>query len=471
MNKKITAKLRRLTTLISVAGSLIAAVLHSQPAASQIKGQDAVHADKGFGTPMPQYQIFEIGVVQQGDTASQGFGASPGGVGVGRSIRSSAAQAFSWTQAGGIAGLPNLSGRAFCVSNSANDTGTVVGTCASTPFGTSRLPALWQNGDVSQLPLPDGETLGDANDVNGAGVAVGSIGGGSLQRAVVYSGGTATPITQTTNTGCFFTTAFGVNNAGRVIGPGIDPNDAARNVGMVYDIGSGSAFEVGALPGANGALPFGISNAGHIVGSSMLNQGSGLPFIWTEGSGMVAIPLPVGTTQGSARAVNSSGWAVGTASSAFAIPFVYNGSQTFRLADLIPAGTGWDLSTNTSSSALGISDGGVIVGTGVLNGQVKAYAMVPVLANVSLTGRVLTASGSGIRNVMVTVSGGDLPEPINAYTSSFGYFNFPSLRATLTYIVTVTPRKFEIAQPTRPVTATADVTGFDFIAEPSAIVR
>lgn len=413
----------------------------------------------------PQYQIFDIGIVQTGDTASQGFGVSPGGRAVGRSVRSGAAQAFTWTTGGGIVGLPNLAGRAFCVSNGANDTGLVAGTCASTLFGTSRLPVVWQNGAVSQLPLPAGETLGDANDVNASGIAVGSVNSGSLQKAVYYSGGTATFISQTTPNGSFFVTAFGVNDSGRVVGQGIDPSNAARNVGMVYDIGSQSAFEVGALSGANGALAFGVSNSGFVVGSSMLNQGSGLPFIWSQGAGMTPIPLPTGTTQGSARAVNSAGWAVGTASSAFAIPFLYDGAATYRLADLIPAGTGWDLSTNTSSSALGISDAGVIVGTGVLNGQVHAYAMVPVI-NVSLGGRVLTADGAGIRNAVVTVSGGNLPTPLTAQTGSFGYYNFQGLQAGTTYTVTVTTKRFTLSQPTRTVTPQTNVSDFDFVANP-----
>ena len=418
------------------------------------------------GVPtLVQYQIFDIGVVQMGDTASQGFGVSTGSTAVGRSIRTGGAQAFSWTLGGGIVGLPNLAGRAFCVSNGANNTGSVAGTCASTLFGTSRLPVIWQNGVVSQLPLPAGETLGDANDVNASGVAVGSINGGSLQRAAIYNGGTATVITQTTSTGCFFTTAFGVNDAGRVIGTGIDPNNAARNVGMVFDIGSGSAIEVGALPGGNGALAFGVGNAGHVVGSSMLNQGSGLPFIWTQAGGMVAIPLPAGTSQASARAVNSAGWAVGTASSAFAIPFLYTGSATYRLADLIPGGTGWDLSTNTSSSALGISDSNIIVGTGVLNGQVHAYAMVPV-ANITLSGRILTSGGNGIRNTLVTVSGGNLPAPITVQTGNFGYFAFSGLTTGNTYTVSVSTKRYVIAAPSRQVTPSSNVTDFDFVAEP-----
>jgi hypothetical protein len=326
----------------------------------------------------PQYQIFDIGVIEVGDDASQGFGVSHGGIAVGRSIRTGGSQAFSWALNGGIVGLPNLAGRSYAVSNSANDNGIVVGTAASTLFGTSRLPVIWQNGAVSQLPLPPGETLGDANSVNASSVAVGSVDAGTLQRGAIYSGGSGTIITQTTPNGSFFVTAFGINDSGRVVGQGIDPQNAARNVGIVYDIGQNMAFEVGALPGLNGALAFGVSNTGYVVGSSMLNQGSGLPFIWSDQGGIVAIPLATGTSEGSARAVNSAGWVVGNDSSAFSIPFLYDGTNTYRLADLIPPGSGWDLSMNTSSSADGISENGVIVGTGVHNGDTHAYAMLPV---------------------------------------------------------------------------------------------
>lgn len=421
---------------------------------------------KAEGTSVPpQYQIFDIGIVQAGDTASQGFGVSTGGIAVGRSIRASGAQAFSWTPGGGIVGLPNLAGRAFCVSNGANDSGIIAGTCASTLFGSSRLPVIWQNGAVIQLTLPPGETLGDANDINSAGTAVGSVDGGSLQQGVFYFGANATVITQTTSSGCFFVTAFGINDSNRIVGQGIDPNNAARNVGIVFDIGSGSAFEVGALPGANGALAFGVGNAGHVVGSSMMNQGSGLPFIWTGAGGMAAIPLPTGTTQGSARAVNSNGWAVGTASSAFAIPFLYDGTATHRLADIIPAGTGWDLSTNTSSSALGISDTNVIVGTGVLNGTVHAYAMVPV-ANTQVAGRIFTAGGNPITNARVTISGGNLPAPVTMYTGSFGWYNFTGLQAGATFTISVKAGRQSFAQPTRTITPSGNVTNFDFTANP-----
>ena len=329
-------------------------------------------------TGPPQYQIFDIGVVDVGDTFSQGFGVSPAGIAVGRSLSNNGSQAFTWTLNGGLVGLPNLAGRSYCVSSSANDSGIVVGTGATTVFGSGRLPVIWQNGVVSQLPLPVGQTLGDANAVNASIVAVGSVNAGSNQRGVIYDGGSATIITQTTTNGSFFLTAFGINDSGRIVGQGIDPQNAARNVGIVYDVGQSMAFEVGALPSHNGALAFGVSNNGYVVGSSMQNQGPGLPFIWSEANGMVAIPLAPDTSLGQAEGVNSSGWVVGTDGGAFAVPFLYDGTNTYRVQDLIPGNSGWDLSMNTSSSAEAISENNVIVGTGVHDGATHAYAMVPV---------------------------------------------------------------------------------------------
>src|SRR5438128_3859922 len=85
-----------------------------------------------------QYQIYDIGVVEVGDTASQGFGVSRGGIAVGRSVRTGGSQAFTWV--GDTVGLPNLPSRSYAVSNSANDNAVVVGTAATTLFGSNRLP-------------------------------------------------------------------------------------------------------------------------------------------------------------------------------------------------------------------------------------------------------------------------------------------------------------------------------------------
>lgn len=348
----------------------------------------------GTALALPPYNIYDLGIVNPNDSASQGFRVSPNGIATGRSF-GNPTRAFTWTQGGGLVGLPNLASpaRAFSAGNGVNSAGTVVGTGATTSFGSNPLPLIWQGGVVSQLPLPGGQTLGRANDINDSNVAVGSVGSGSLEFGSIYSGGVGSIMTQTAPNGSFMRTAFSINNAGLVVGFGIDPNNAARNVGLVVDTVSNTAVDIGGLPGMNGALAFDVSNAGHVVGSSMLNQGAGMPFLWTQGGGFVAVPLPTGTSQGSARGVNSSGWVVGTASSAFAIPFLYDGSSTVALADLLPGGSGWDLSTNTSSSAMSISEDGIIVGTGVHNGLTRAYAMVPVPEPMTLALFGFTALG------------------------------------------------------------------------------
>ncbi|HMS40277.1 MAG TPA: hypothetical protein PKE69_08630, partial [Pyrinomonadaceae bacterium] len=178
--KKVTMTMRRFVFMTIFAA--ITTGLIWLPSSQAHSTKFAPESKQAASIVPPQYQIFDIGIVITGDTASQGFGVSGNGVAVGRSVRTGAAQAFSWTQSGGIVGLPNLAARPFCVSNAANNGGIVVGTCATTLFGTSRLPVIWQSGAVTQLPLPAGETLGDANDVNASGVAVGSAGSGSLQK-------------------------------------------------------------------------------------------------------------------------------------------------------------------------------------------------------------------------------------------------------------------------------------------------
>jgi uncharacterized membrane protein len=324
------------------------------------------------------YRIVDLGVVDPMDSGSQAFGISPGSHMVtGRSLGTTGSSAFSWTRRGGLVGQPNLASRPFGVGNAANDQGTIVGTGASTFFGANPLPLIWQNGAVSQLPLPDGQTFGRAYGLNNNGVAVGSVGSGNNEAGVLYADDSAWIITTTTDNGSFLRTAFAINDDGLVAGFGIDPKNAARNVGFLYDSITDTASEVGALPGMNGAIAFGVSNTGYVVGSSTFNQGPGLPFIWSSDAGMQAIDLPADTSSGIARAVNASGCAVGIASGLYAVPFLYDGTATNRLADLIDPASGWDLSTNTSSSALGISDRGIIVGTGVYNGEVHAYAMFP----------------------------------------------------------------------------------------------
>jgi len=228
------------------------------------------------------------------------------------------------------------------------------------------------------LPLLQGAVVGQAFGVNSAGVAVGTVENNSGGEAAVYwQGNTVTEIAAKTATGAFMTTAFGINDAGIIVGSGFDPSDPFRNVGLRYDLNTQTLTEIPPGTGGNGTLAFGISETGLVVGASTLNQGTGTPFVWSETDGTFLIPLPVGTAGGEAMDVNSDGWVVGNAADNFSIPFLFDGTATYTLQDLIDPASGWDLSRNTFSSAEGISEDGIIVGTGLYNGQVRAYAMTP----------------------------------------------------------------------------------------------
>jgi hypothetical protein len=306
------------------------------------------------------------------------------------------------------------------------------------------LPVIWQGGSVSQLPLPGGETLGEAWDINSSLVAVGSVDAGSNQRGSKYEGGVGSILTQTTSNGSYFQVAYGINDSGRIVGVGLDPTNAAINVAIVYDQATNTTFGIPPLSGDTTALAFGVGNGGHVVGASGFN---GRPFVWTNATGTVQIPLVVGTSQGSARAVNTAGWVVGQDSGAFSVPFLWNGSTSYRLQDLIPAGSGWDLSMNTSSSALGISDNGIIVGTGVHNGDTHAYAMVP-------AGGTPTPTATSTN----TPTNSPTNTPTATATASHTPTNTPTNTPTPTHTPTNTPTRTPTATATNTPMATPSLT-------------
>lgn len=333
----------------------------------------------------PQYNIIDLGFATPDAGAAQGFGVSPGGIAIGRSIGPTTL-GFTWTQSGGMVGLGTLTGRTYFVANDANDYGLAVGTASNTLSGSGALPVLWTNGVAAQLTLPAGQTVGRAEGVNAAGVVVGSISSSIYQRGTMWVNGAPTVIETTTASGCYMITANSINDSGLIVGIGTDPADAARTVGLLYDSINDVMTEIPALVGDNSVTAYSITANGCVVGSSSANSVNPLPYIWDSATGtLTELPLTADAIQGIARGANSSGWVVGIDSNAYAVPFLYDGTQSYRLQDLIDPASGWDLATNTSSGAYGISEDGLIVGTGLHNGGIRAFAMVPVPEPATLT--------------------------------------------------------------------------------------
>ena len=69
-------------------------------------------------------------------------------------------------------------------------------------------------------------------------------------------------------------------------------------------------------------------------------------------------------------------------------------------------------------------------------------------ASVTVGGRVLTANGGGIRNVRVTLTGGN-GEARTVFSGKLGYFRFNDVAAGDTYIFSVSARRYTFSQPTQ----------------------
>ena len=91
-------------------------------------------------------------------------------------------------------------------------------------------------------------------------------------------------------------------------------------------------------------------------------------------------------------------------------------------------------------------------------------SLAPTAALVSVSGRVLSASGQGIRNVSVKLTGANGAIRF-AGTGTFGYFRFTEVEVGEIYVLEVTSKKFTFAEPTRVLSVQDEITNADFIAE------
>jgi len=89
--------------------------------------------------------------------------------------------------------------------------------------------------------------------------------------------------------------------------------------------------------------------------------------------------------------------------------------------------------------------------------------LIPSAANVSVSGRVSTANGTGIRNVIVTLTNakGNIQ---TARTSSFGYFQFDEIAVGQTCIISVAAKRFTFRNPTQIISVNDKLTDVNFVA-------
>lgn len=103
-------------------------------------------------------------------------------------------------------------------------------------------------------------------------------------------------------------------------------------------------------------------------------------------------------------------------------------------------------------------------GSGIAEQDVfEAFVLAPTAASVSITGRVRSADGRGVRNAIVTLTDA-AGNARTARTSSFGYYRFDEIEAGQTVVIGVRSKQYQFTP--RIFSVTDNVTDVDFTAEP-----
>jgi probable HAF family extracellular repeat protein len=231
--------------------------------------------------------------------------------------------------------------------------------------GHGQLAFLWENNSVRYL-----STLGGASSVayaiNDSGQVVGMAYTPSGDRhAFLWEDGVVTDLG---TLGGSRSEARGINALGQVVGMAYDENERYRAFlwedGVMHNLGTlGGVF----------TYAHDINVSGQVAGSSCWSGFDYHAFLWQDG-----VMHDLGTLGGDEShgfGINASAQIVGRAwdASGDQLAFLWEDGVMHKLNNLIPADSGWDLTT-----ARGINDLGQIVGSGFHNGEMRAFLLTPI---------------------------------------------------------------------------------------------
>ncbi len=201
-----------------------------------------------------------------------------------------------------------------------------------------------------------------AEDVNEEGEVVGYTLNGS---SFLYSESAATDIG--VDIGGFYNWAYAINNSGQIVGSW--ENASGDKFAFIYS--DGTKTDLGGLGGNHEAKD--INDDGDIVGYATVS-GEQHPVLWLASGGAQDLGLLGGGLNGRARAINNAGQIVGKSGTSGGTPhaFLYENGTMIDLNDLLPPGSGWEL-----TQAEDINEVGQIVGWGDIGGNTRGFLMTP----------------------------------------------------------------------------------------------
>lgn len=314
----------------------------------------------GSAARAQNYSVVDLGTL--GGPLSGAFGLNDFGQVAGFSALPNA-DLHGFQYDGGLTEVSPLVGQTQSHAFDVNSTGQVV--AASYDLGEMQSHGLmWQNGATTNLGDIAPRGLNDAGTVVGY-VSVMESGFGWVDHAALWQTGTLFDLG---TLGGHFSYGYAVDNSERVVGMSFNAAGAPRAALWM----AGVPYDLGTLGGAK-SHAYDINDAGDVVGVADTAAGSSHAFLFTvDGAGNVTSRTDIGVLGGdnaAAYAVNASGAVVGTSSDN---AFLWNAGGLTDLNTLVPTGSGWELRT-----AWAINDQGQIAGSGLHNGQPRAFLLTP----------------------------------------------------------------------------------------------